>query len=126
MKQLALVAALLVMIATHARGQDISGTWQTEKPRYVMTITGSAKAGYSGEWFNLGDMDGMLNGNPLLVSRNANGFTLNPIRTSGTFNGTLSVDGKTISGDWGAHDPGLLIFVRSMPRSAHPIDPSPL
>jgi pimeloyl-ACP methyl ester carboxylesterase len=125
MKQFALAAALLSLITTQARSQDISGTWQTEKPRYVMKITGSAKSGYRGEWFNLGDKEGMLNGNPLIVARNGNSFTLNPVRTPGTFTGSLSADGKTISGDWGSHDPGQLTFVRATPQTAHPIDPSP-
>jgi len=122
--RLAVLVAFL-SLALPAQAQDISGTWQTEKPRYVLKIEHAPQGGYRGEWFNLGDIDGMLNGNPLIVARDGNNFTLNPIRTSGTFTGTLSADGKTITGDWGVHDPGLLTFLRATPQTAHPIDPSP-
>ena len=125
MRIAALTFTGLLMLISAVQAQDLSGTWQTEKPRYVMKITGSAKSGYRGEWFNLGDMDGMLNGNPLIVARHGNTFTLDPVRTGGTFNGTISADGKTITGDWGAHDPGLLTFLRTTPQTAQAIDPSP-
>ena len=50
---------------------------------------------------------------------------MRPVRTPGTFTGTVSADGKTISGDWGSHDPTPLTFERATKANAHPIDPSP-
>src|SRR5580698_6078015 len=80
---------------------------------------------YSGQWYNLREIDGSLNGNPLIVSLTGNTLTMRPVRTPGTFTGTVSADGKTISGDWGAHDPMPLSFERATPANAHAIDPSP-
>jgi non-heme chloroperoxidase len=114
---------LLLAFALPARAADIAGTWQTDKPRYVMTIT-KAGAGWRGEWFNLGDVDGTLNGNPLDVSLDGSSLTLNPVRTPGTFHGSVSADGKTITGDW-THDPGRLIFHHVAAKDAFPIDPAP-
>jgi pimeloyl-ACP methyl ester carboxylesterase len=119
-----LIAFLLLPLAMSARALDITGTWQTASPRYVFTIT-KAKAGYHGEWYNLGDVDGTLNGNPLIVSLDGGTLKFVPVRTPGTFTGTVSSDGKTISGNWGSHDPTPLTFERPTPATAHTIDPSP-
>src|SRR4029077_1418652 len=99
---------LLLALALPARAADLTGTWQTEKPRYVMTIA-KAGSGWRGEWFNLGEADGSLNGNPLDVSLGGNKLTLTPHNTPGTFHGTVAADGKTLTGDW-THDPGKLTF----------------
>src|SRR3954468_13904394 len=99
-----LLFAALAVLALPVRAADIAGTWQTDKPRYVMTIA-KAGAGWRGEWFNLGEMDGSLNGNPLDVSLGGGKLTLTPRNTPGTFHGTVSADDKTITGDW-THDPG--------------------
>ncbi|HWY66719.1 MAG TPA: alpha/beta hydrolase [Rhizomicrobium sp.] len=114
---------LLLLVALPVRAADISGTWQTDKSRYVMTIA-KTKTGWRGEWFNLGEMDGSLNGNPLNVAVSGNTVTLAPLRTPGTFTGTISAGGTTISGDWGTHDPTPLVFERATARAAHPVDPA--
>ncbi len=119
----ALIALLLLPLATAAHALDISGTWQMAKPRYVFTIA-KTKSGYSGEWHNLGEIDGTLNGNPLIVSLNGNTLTITPVRTAGVFTGTVSGDGKTISGDWGSHDPTPLVFERATAKTAQTVDPS--
>lgn len=124
MVRLAVMIALLLPLATAAQARDIAGTWQTAAPRYVFTIA-KAKGVYTGEWHNLGEIDGTLNGNPLIVALNGDRLTLTPVRTAGVFTGTLSADGKSISGDWGAHDPTPLLFQRATPATAHVIDPSP-
>ena len=114
----------LLLLPLAAQAGDITGTWQTQVSRYVVTIA-KAKTGYDGQWYNLGEIDGSLNGNPLKVSRDGNTITFSPLRTAGTFTGTLSADGKTISGNWGSHDPTPLTFERTTAANAHPIDPSP-
>jgi pimeloyl-ACP methyl ester carboxylesterase len=59
------------------------------------------------------------------VSLDGSTLKLNPLRTPGTFTGTLSADGNTISGDWGSHDPGHLVLERATAKTAHAIDPAP-
>ena len=120
----AIIALLLLPLATAAHALDISGTWQMAKPRYVFTIA-KTRSGYSGEWHNLGEIDGTLSGNPLIVSLDGSSLKLTPVRTSGVFTGTVSADGKTISGDWGAHDPTPLVFEHATAKTAQTIDPSP-
>lgn len=123
MTRLLVLFPMLLALALPARAADIAGTWQTDKPRYVMTLA-KAGAGWRGEWFNLGDVDGTLNGNPLDVSLDGSTLTLNPQRTSGTFHGSVSADGTTIIGEW-THDPGKLTFHHVAASNAHPIDPAP-
>jgi pimeloyl-ACP methyl ester carboxylesterase len=122
----ALIAFLLlpVAVAMPAQALDITGTWQTAATRYVFTVA-KTRTGYLGEWYNLGDVDGTLNGNPLIVSLDGSTVKFAPVRTPGTFTGTVSPDGKTISGNWGAHDPTPLTFERPTPATAHVIDSSP-
>jgi non-heme chloroperoxidase len=116
--------AFLLLLPLAARAEDITGTWQTATPRYVFTIA-KTKAGYSGQWYNLGEIDGSLNGNPLMVSRDGGTLKFSPLRTPGTFTATVSADGKTIKGDWGTHDPTPLLFEHATAKTARPIDPSP-
>jgi pimeloyl-ACP methyl ester carboxylesterase len=122
---IALAFLLLVPLAaltSPAWAADITGTWQTVTPRYVFTIA-KIKSGYEGQWYNLGEIDGSLNGNPLIVSLDRGTVKFTPVRTPGTFTGAVSADGKTISGDWGTHDPTPLVFERA--KTARAVDPSP-
>jgi hypothetical protein len=128
MVRLAAIIALLLPLATAAQALDITGTWQTAKPRYVFTIAkapGSYKGSYTGEWHNLGEIDGTLNGNPLIVALDGDTLKLTPVRTPGVFTGAVSADGQSITGNWGTHDPTPLVFERATPKTAHAIDPSP-
>ncbi len=120
------LAALLVLLFSPlaAQAADIAGTWQTPASRYVFTLA-KTRSIYNGQWYNLREIDGSLNGNPLIVTLAGNVLTMRPVRTPGTFTGTVSADGKTISGDWGSHDPTPLSFERATRANAHPIDPSP-
>jgi non-heme chloroperoxidase len=120
----ALAFLLLLPLATAAKALDIGGTWQTAAPRYVFTLA-KTKSGYDGQWYNLGEMDGSLNGNPLIVSLDGGSVKFSPVRTPGTFTGTVSADGKTISGNWGTHDPTPLVFEHATAKTARTIDPSP-
>jgi non-heme chloroperoxidase len=120
------LAAFLVLLFAPlaAQAADIAGTWQTPAARYVFTLA-KTKTVYSGQWYNLREIDGSLNGNPLIVTLSGDTLTMRPVRTPGTFTGTVSADGKTISGNWGSHDPTPLTFEHATKANAHPIDPSP-
>lgn len=124
MKKFLVAAALIGLTSSAVEAQTIVGTWQTATPRYEMTIT-KTKSGYRGEWYNLGETGGSLNGNPLKVGLDGKTITINPVRTPGTFRGTVAPDGKSITGDWGDHDPEKLTLERVTAQTAHPIDPSP-
>lgn len=117
-----LFAPLIAM--SSAQAADVLGTWQTPTARYVFTLA-KTRGVYGGQWYNLREIDGSLNGNPLIVTLAGNTLTMRPVRTPGTFTGTVSADGKTISGDWGSHDPTSLTFERATKANAHAIDPSP-
>lgn len=124
MRLAGLTLSILLSLAWAAHAADLSGAWQTEKPRYVLKIRHASGGGYSGEWFNLGDMDGMLNGNPQTIGLDGNTLTLSPLRTAGTFTGRLSPDGQTITGSW-TQSPTPLVLERATAKTAHIIDPSP-
>ena len=129
MKQYLISAGLLLLLLVLvcpavANAQDIVGIWQTATPQYVVTIA-RTKSGYNGQWYCLGDVDGTLNGNPLVVTFKDRTITITAIRTPGTFIGTVSQDRRTISGNWGAHDPTPLVFEHVAAKDAYPIDPSP-
>ncbi|HEX2760781.1 MAG TPA: alpha/beta hydrolase [Rhizomicrobium sp.] len=104
--------------------QTITGIWQTHDPRYVMTISGNAEHGWRGEWYNLGDKDGMLNGNPLAIALDGDKITIDPVRTAGTFTGTVAGDGRSISGNW-SQNKEALVLERASAQVAHKIDTSP-
>ena len=124
MKKLLIAAVLLFSSCPLAMAQGIVGIWQTATPQYVVTIA-KTKSGYSGQWYCLGDVDGTLNGNPLVVTFKDRTVTIRAVRTPGTFTGTVSLDRRTITGDWGAHDPRPILLEHVLAKDAHPIDPSP-
>lgn len=119
-----LFAACAVPASAQTIAQTIAGIWQTHDPRYVMTISGDAEHGWRGQWYNLGDKDGMLNGNPLAVALDGDKLTIDPVRTAGTFTGTVAEDGKSISGSW-SQGGGTLVLERASAQAAHKIDTSP-
>jgi pimeloyl-ACP methyl ester carboxylesterase len=119
-----LAMALFVAWAAPAGAQAITGIWQTHDPRYVMTVSGDAEHGWRGEWYNLGDKDGMLNGNSLTVALDGDRITIDPVRTAGTFTGTVAQDGKSITGSW-SQGGGTLVLERVSAQAARKIDTSP-
>jgi pimeloyl-ACP methyl ester carboxylesterase len=122
--RIAKLIAILLLICTPARAADITGIWQTAKPQFVVHIV-KAKSDYKGQWYCLGDLDGTLNGNPIIGAFRDRTITITAIRTPGTFTGTLSQDRRTISGNWGSHDPAPIVLTHVTSRDAYPIDPSP-
>ena len=92
------------MVALPARHQalDISGTWQADsKPQRVLKITKNAH-GYHGDFYDLGQEAAMTprynSVSAVALSGSGVHFTLD--KAEGTFDGTLSDDGKTIAGTW--------------------------
>lgn len=85
-----------------ALGQEFSGTWQADgKPRRVLKISRTVH-GYLGDFFDLGSnaipkphYDSV---SAIVVSGKTVHFSLD--KMEGTFDGTLSNDGKTIAGSW--------------------------
>ena len=121
-----LAVALFVAWAApaSAQTQTIMGIWQTQDPRYVMTISGDAEHGMRGQWYNLGEKDGPLNGNALTVALDGDRITIEVPRDTGTFTGTVAKDGRNISGSW-SQDKEELVLERASAQAAHKIDTSP-
>jgi non-heme chloroperoxidase len=129
MRRTALVLVTLLALARTAQAQDISGTWQADgKPQRVLKIL-KADSAYRGILCNLGDeAPGAPRNNAvstIVLTGAAVGFSLD--KAQGTFNGTLSNDGKTIAGNWktlyGGAQP--LIFTRAAKGAEWVVDPSP-
>ena len=125
----ALVALLLLSLATGAHAFDISGTWQADgKPQRILKIHKTAH-GYSGDFYNLGDeAPGAPRNNSIseiVLTGAAVGFSLD--KAQGDFLGQLSDDGKTLTGTWktlyGGAQP--LTFGRAARKDEWAADPSP-
>src|SRR3954471_17444257 len=124
-----LLFAALALLALPARAADISGTWQADgKPQRVLKIHKTAH-GYAGEFHNLGDeAPGATRNNAVstvVLTGAAIGFSLD--KAQGTFDGTLTADGKTIAGNWKTLYGGVqpLTFMRAGKGAQWAIDPSP-
>ena len=125
-----LAAALAALLATPVAAADITGTWQAEgKPQRVLKIHKSAH-GYNGEFYNLGDeTPGATRQNSvstIALSGNSIHFALD--KAEGTFDGSLSDDGKTIAGTWKMlYGPPSqpLTFTRAARKDEWVIDASP-
>jgi pimeloyl-ACP methyl ester carboxylesterase len=103
---------------------DISGVWQgSANPQRVLQVVRTG-GGYRGEVNYLGDAGGNLNGNPVSITAKGQTVKFSLDRREGSFEGTLSTDGKTIMGTWqGASAPSPLTFTRA--SADFVIDPSP-
>jgi len=127
-KTLLLLVALTLTLP--ARAADIAGTWQAAgKPQRVLKIQ-KARAGYRGEFYNLGDeapgaprFDSV---SAITLSGDNVHFSLD--KAEGTFDGTLSADAKTLSGSWKMlYGPPSqqITFARTAPKDAWVTDASP-
>jgi pimeloyl-ACP methyl ester carboxylesterase len=131
MKNNILLAAMIVLAATHAAlAVDLSGTWQgTIKNQHVLKLTKKPGGGYQGEWFNLGqEQEGTLNGNPISsVEFDGTHLKFMPGLKSNTYEGELSADGNRFTGTWGPSkiQRQKLDLVRATKKTAWVIDPSP-
>src|SRR3569623_1793218 len=92
----------IVSLALPARAPALTGTWQADgKPQRVLNVHKTAH-GYTGDFHNLGDeAPGAPRNNAvstIVLTGATVGFSLD--KAQGTFDGTLSGDGKTIAGNW--------------------------
>jgi non-heme chloroperoxidase len=132
------VAAVLACLATKTQAQDVNGTWQglglwggkTQTQRAIQ-ITRKAKGGLEGRYYDLGDPqhpetaepNGEIISSVTLRNRHVH-FDLD--RLQGSFDGSLSPDGKSLTGRWSGFDPPQPItFTRATPKTAWTIDASP-
>jgi hypothetical protein len=125
------VWALLVVAwpATALQAQDISGTWQstTDGRQRVLEISVLPGGEYRGQLYFRGEKGGALNGNVIsTITARDGAVSFTEDRLPGTFEGTLSADGKTLAGTWQAYAaPRPMTFERATPQTAWVIDPSP-
>jgi pimeloyl-ACP methyl ester carboxylesterase len=119
----------LAFFSLPAHALELSGTWQADsKPQRVLKITRTAQD-WRADFYDVGPE---LPGAPrydsvsrITVSGNAVHFALD--KAEGTFDGTLSADGKTIAGTWKLlYGPPsqALTFTRTAKKGEWPIDTS--
>jgi non-heme chloroperoxidase len=126
MKKCLGLIVLLFAATTALAGPDISGIWQGSiDPPRVLQVVHNKGGGYRGEINYLGDVAGNLNGNPISsIALKGQTVKFSFDRREGTFQGTLSPDGKSIAGTWQAGGPSVpLTFTRASADLV--IDPSP-
>src|SRR5689334_14340398 len=80
---------------------DIAGVWQGDALR-ALQLVHKKGGGYRGEVNYLNDTPGTLNGNPVTVTLSGQTVKFSFDRREDSFEGTLSADGKTITGLWRA------------------------
>jgi non-heme chloroperoxidase len=120
----------LTMVAPAAQALDISGTWQADsKPQRVLKITKNAH-GYHGDFYDLGPEAAMTPryNSVSTVALSGNSVHFAPDKAEGTFDGTLSDDGKSIAGTWKMlYGPPSqpLTFIRTAKKDQWVIDASP-
>ncbi len=129
MKKLMLgLMAVAAMFGVGARAQDVTGDWQGtlhagKDLRIVFKITkddGKLKAvGYSID-------QGSQPMNATNVKLEGTDFKLAVPGVGGTFQGTLSADGNTISGTWSQGQPLPLVLVRATKETAWDIPAPPV
>jgi len=110
----------------HAKG-DISGDWQgtLQAQRALRTVVRITKAdkGYTAKFYSIDQ-----GGTPTTVSSvTSDGATVNIAvdMIGGTFEGTLSADGNTMTGTWSQGKPLPLVLVRATKETAWEIPAPP-
>jgi len=93
---------LIAMLCARAQGADLSGTWQADsKPQRVIKINKNGR-GYRGDFYHVGMEQPIMprsdSVSTIAVSGNTVHFSLD--KAQGTFDGTVSNDGKTLTGTW--------------------------
>jgi non-heme chloroperoxidase len=132
-----LTVCALLSLMPMAEAADLAGTWQGSiqhgptQTRYVLKIL-HARTGYRGSWYILGPerpgspAKGDMTSAIVVNGRSVN-FTLD--QTLDNFTGTISPDGKSLSGNWlccwGPQKPQALTLMRATAKSAWVVDPSP-
>jgi len=117
--------ALLLSPSPVLAASDISGIWQgSAAPARVLQVEAKKGGGWRGEVNYLNDSPGTLNGNPVAITLSGQAVKFSFDRREDSFEGTLSADGKSLTGTWrmpGSSTP--LTFNRA--GADFVIDPSP-
>jgi non-heme chloroperoxidase len=121
---------ILAFTETATAATDISGTWQGKgTAQHVLKVSKTPSGGFRGDFYNLGRERAAetLNGNPISkINIAGDTVTFSLDRAVGTFNGTVSPDGKSIAAIWQATGPSESItFERATKETSWVIDPSP-
>lgn len=122
------VAASLLCIAASLCAQDITGSWQGtidsgSKLRVILQIEKAADGTFKGTAYSI---DQSPNPTPVITLSFTNltlKFTVDPFRAS--YEGTLSQDGKTITGTLTQDKANPLVLERATKETAWKIDSSP-
>jgi pimeloyl-ACP methyl ester carboxylesterase len=121
-------AALLLVAAVALRAQDIADTWQgtlkdAPKFRVVLQIEKASDGKLKGTIYSIDQTPTPLPTTTISFAANKLTLTVDAIRAS--YEGTLSPDGKTITGVMTQGKPNPLTLVRTTKETAWKIDPSP-
>src|SRR5262245_59509528 len=96
-------AALLLLSRSALAAPDISGIWQASgSPARVTQVAHEKGCGWRGQVNYLSDTAGTLNGNPVSITLSGQAVKFSFDRREDSFEGTLSADGKSITGLWRA------------------------
>jgi CubicO group peptidase (beta-lactamase class C family) len=121
--------ALVLLSSASLRAQDISGDWQAtlhvqRDLRCVLHITKDDHGGWSGVFYSI---DQTPVGTPLsTITLQVLTFRFSIDQMNAIFDGTLSADGNTITGNWNQNAaPKPLVFQRATKETAWPLpDPN--
>ena len=120
----------LVLFSLSLPAQEIAGTWQgtlnlkdNEKLRIVLQIDKATEEAFKGTVYSIDQRPDPDPTTTLSFTNHTLKFTADAFRIS--YEGTLSVDGKTITGTVTQGSPKPLNFERATKETAWKIDPSP-
>jgi len=130
MKKLMLcVVALAAMLGGAARGQDLSGNWQGtlkvgKDLRIIFNIYKGDKDGWNAKMYSIDQTPQPI---PVTsVTRQGSNVKMTIDMLSGSYEGKLSDDGKTMTGTWTqGPQPFPLVLVRATPETAWDIPTAP-
>src|SRR5258705_2399520 len=123
-----LALSLLAWPLSALSAPDVTGTWQGKGvTQYVLKISKTPSGDFRGDFYSLEEKGLTLNGNPISsihINDERVAFSLD--RARGTFDGSLSPDGRSIVGTWrSGGEPEAVTFEKSSKQTAWVIDPSP-
>src|SRR5215475_7734052 len=112
-------------LAAPKAAEDLAGVWQgSADPARVLQLAHKKDGGYRGEVNFRNDSPGALNGNPVSVTRSGDTLKFVFKRREDSFEGRVSADGNSITGNWTAEGKTQpLTFARA--GADFVIDPSP-
>ena len=125
----ALILCTLLPLTVMAQAADLTGTWQADsKPQRVLKIHKTAR-GLGGDFYDLGPEGAYTprynSVSAITLTGSSVHFALD--KAEGTFDGTLSNDGKTLTGNWKLlyFPPKTLTFTRVAKKDEWVTDASP-